>query len=630
MKKIVSITLGLCVSLALMLLSTITNAQPSVLATGTWYKVAVEKNGIYKIDQAQFRKMGFTSNADPRKIKLYTHSAGMLPQRNSAPRVDDLVECAIFVEGEQDGVFNQNDFVLFYAEGPDKVNFDPVSETFQYERHRYARENYYFITVGETAGKRVDTSPDLGASFPVIQEFDNYAYHEINQHNILKSGREWYGERFELTTEQTIRFALPNITENSPIKVVSNVMSQSFGNTSFNVRVNGVQVGQHTLDAIPNTQYGIKGREASATFLANSSTVLAANRNEQEIQYQYVKGAANSVGYLNSCLFQFRQRLQLYGNQTIFRSALSTQHTESTFRVNQATAQTQIWDITNPTEARIQETTLTANAIVFGASTSSLKAFIVFNSSIPSPRLVGRVGNQNLHGLQTPVLLIITHPDFKNEALRLKAHRESVSGIDVVVATTEEVYHEFSGGKQDVSALRDFTKFLYDKNEGKLKSLLLLGKCSYDYLDVLTDNKNFVPTYQSRNSLHPLLTYSSDDFFAFMEDHEGEWGEGPVENHTLDIAVGRLPVKSAQEAAQVVDKIIHYDTDAKRFGQWRKNMVFVADDGDFNIHQSQADQMARNIDENFGHFNTKKNLSRCISANSGGRRNHISRSKKAN
>lgn len=577
-----------------------------MLANGTWYKVAVEKNGVYKIDQAQFKKMGFSANADPRKIKIYTHSSGMLPQLNSTPRINDLTECAIFIEGEQDGVFNQKDFILFYAEGPDKVGYDLVSETFRYEKHQYAKENFYFITVGESAGKRMGFSPNLGTSFPVIQEFDNYAYHEINQYNILKSGREWFGERFDLTTEQTIRFPLSNIIENTPVKLVSDVMSQSFGNTSFNVSINGVQTGQHTIAAIPNTQYGIKGRHASDTFLTTSSAVSASTRNEQEIRYKYIKSASGSVGYLNYCLLQVKQRLQLYGNQTIFRSALSTQNTESTFQVNQVTEQTRAWDVTDPTEVLIQETSLNTNTISFGTSTSDLKEFIVFNSNIPAPRLVGKVNNQNLHGLNTPTLLIITHPDFKNEALRLKAHRESTNGIDVVVATLEEVYHEFSGGKQDVTALRDFTKYLYDKNEGKLKSLLLFGKCSYDYNDVLVDNKNFVPTYQSRNSLHPLLTYSSDDFFAFMEANEGEWGEGPVQNHTLDIAVGRLPVKSIQEAGHVVDKLIYYDTDTKRFGGWRKNIVFVADDGDFNIHQSQADQMARNIDENYGHFNTKK------------------------
>src|SRR5204862_4473646 len=149
----------------------------------------------------------------------------------------------------------------------------------------------------------------------------------------------------------------------------------------------------------------------------------------------------------------------------------------------------------------------------------------------------------------------------------------------------------FSGGKQDVSAIRDFAKYLNDRNAG-LKYLLLFGRGSYDYKNYLPYNKNFVPTYESRNSLSPLETYSSDDYFAFLENAEGNWGEDPPEPHTMAISVGRLPVKKPEEARIVVDKLIEYDSESP--GDWRKQIVFVADDGDFNIHHGQAEQMAEN------------------------------------
>ena len=107
-----------------------------------------------------------------------------------------------------------------------------------------------------------------------------------------------------------------------------------------------------------------------------------------------------------------------------------------------------------------------------------------------------------------------------------------------------------------MTAIRDFIKHLYDKNPNTLKSILLLGKGSYDYKNRIQQNTNFVPTYESRNSLSPLATYSSDDYFAFLENDEGNWGESPVQNHTLDAGVGRLPVKTVEEAKNVVDKII--------------------------------------------------------------------------
>lgn len=583
-------------------------AQNSILATGTWYKMAVDKDGVYRIDQSLFRKMGFnTGQVDPRKIKIYTQGAGMLPQKNSDARPADLLECAIFIQGEADGVFNSSDFILFFGQGPDNVSFDESRQVFKYEKNRYAKENYYFITVGDTPGKRISISENLSGNYPVVQEFDNYLYHEIDQYNILKSGREWFGERFELTTDQIIRFNLSNIMDNTPIKVISDVMAQSFSNTSFNVFLNNIQIGQHTIASIPNAQYGVKGRHAVDTFLTTSSLVSAVGSNTQELRYQYVKGtAANAVGYLDYCLLQVKQQLRLYGTQTIFRSAASLLQPVSKFEINQTNPQVLVWDITNPLEARIQISSFSGSATSFATPTASLKQFIAFLPSAPAPKLISPVPNQNLRGSSSPDLLIVTHPDFKSEALRLKAHRESFNNLTVLVLTTVEVFNEFSGGKQDVTAIRDLAKHFYDKTPGKLKSLLLFGKGSYDYKDILVDNKNFVPTYQSVNSLHPLLTYSSDDFFGFMEDHEGEWRESPVDQHTMEIGVGRIPVKSFTEAKNVVDKIIGCDTDSKLFHRWRKNIVFVADDGDFNIHQNQADQMARNIDLNHALYDIKK------------------------
>lgn len=583
-------------------------AQSSVLTSGKWYKMSVEKDGVYKIDRSLFQKMGFsTSNSDPRRIKIYTQDSGMLPQPNNEPRINDLVEISLFVQGESDGVFNQQDYILFYAQGPDKVSYDQSRNIFDYSKHLYAKSNFYFITVGDSPGKRISTSADQGTGFPTIREFENLVYHEVNQHNELKSGREWFGERFDVTTELTLKFELNNVMPNTPIKFISDVMSQAFGNSSFTIFLNGIQIGQQDISPIPNTQYGIKGRHARDTLLTNSSTVAAPGKATQEIRYQYIKSSSGrSVGYLDFCLLQATQQLMLNGNQTVFRSTSSLQNPVSSFEINPGNSSAIVWDITNSVEPILQQSSFTSGKNSFSTATTLLKEFIVFLPNAKPPKLIGPVAHQNLRGRASPTLLIIVHPDFKSEALRLKSHRESFSNIQALVATTEEVYNEFSGGKQDVTAFRDLAKYYFDKNPGSLKAILLFGKCSYDYNDVLVDNKNFVPTYQSRNSLHPLQTYSSDDYFGFLEATEGEWGESPSQAHSLDIGVGRLPIKSINEAKNVVDKIIRYDTDKKLYGRWRKNIYFVADDGDFNIHNNQADQMARNIDLNFPLYDTRK------------------------
>ncbi len=595
------------VILTLVTLSVSGWCQSSVLHSGNWYKIAVNQHGVYRIDLNLFKKMGFDPKTDPRKIRIFGNGGGMLPQANSAPRPTDLTELAIFIQGEEDGVFNAQDFILFYAEGPDKILFNQQKEIFSYEKNLYASQNFYFITTGTTTGKRIQALTDAGPGFPEVTTFENFVYHELDQHNELKSGREWFGERFDLSTELTLSLSLPDVVPNSPVKIVSDVMAQSFDNTAFNLFLNGIPIGQQPVAAIPNIDYGIKGRHKRDTLLVNSSTVLAPGKTKQELRYQYIKSpATRSIGYLDFCLVQTTQQLNLYGQQTSFRSLASLQHPVSTYVIGKTTAAARVWNITDPANPLIQPVTFQTGTTSFATSSATLQHYVVFQPNVQAPQLIGKVPNQNLRGMATPNLVIVVHPDFKAEAGRLANHRAAFNGWSTRVVTTTEIYNEFSSGRQDVTAIRDFVKHLYDKSPGSLRALLLFGKCSYDYKNILANNRNFVPTYESRNSLHPLQTYSSDDYFAFLENHEGDWPESPAVNHSMDIGVGRLPVKTIAEANAVVDKIIAYDTDNKLGGPWRKTIVFVADDGDFNIHQSQADQLAEEIETSQAFFNTRK------------------------
>src|SRR5688572_24001483 len=94
-------------------------AQQSVLRSGTWVKFSVDSRGVYKIDAELLKKAGLDpSNVNPKKIRIFGQGGGMLPQPNAIDRPYDLVENAIFISGEGDGKFDNNDQVIFFAEGP--------------------------------------------------------------------------------------------------------------------------------------------------------------------------------------------------------------------------------------------------------------------------------------------------------------------------------------------------------------------------------------------------------------------------------------------------------------------------------------------------------------------------------
>jgi hypothetical protein len=586
--------------------------QSTVLQTGGWYKVAVENRGVYKITYNDFKKMGFGSGIDPRKIKVFGNAGGMLPQASNISRPVDLTETAIYVAGEADGSFDRGDYILFFAEGPDHVEYDKDRQVFAYENNLYSDKNFYYITISNDDGKRIVNHPQPDGNFAVVDQYDDFVYHEVDHRNILSSGREWVGERFDVNGDRNFTFDVSDIVENSPVKIVSDVMGQSYGASSFDVSWNDALIINQVIPQIPNTQYGVKGIHRRDTVIVNASDVGAPSTSSQTIKYQFNRASSGaSTAYLDFFLLNVKRKLRLSGHQTIFRSFESTSQPFSTFAVAGATAECSVWNISQPQTPQRYDYLLEGNVAFFSDPSDILQEYIIFDSEVPVPEFVGTVQNQDLRGLATPNLIIITHPSFLTEAMRLAEHRRHHNQWNAVVVTPEQIYNEFSSGRQDVSAIRDFIKHLYSKNPEALQSVLLMGKGSYDYKDRIEDNTNYVPTYESRNSVSPLATYSSDDFFGFLEDHEGHWGESPVQHHTLDIGVGRLPVKTAAEATNIVDKIIYYDTHKSGYGRWRKEIAFVGDDGNntdnfTSSHQSQANSMAEAIELSHPGFDAKK------------------------
>lgn len=584
----------------------------SVLQSGHWYKVGVAKRGVYRISGEQFQKMGFQSGADASRIRIYGNPGGMLPQRNDQPRPHDLQEIAIHVNDGGDGRLDKNDFILFFAEGPDRVQYSLNKETFFYESNLYSTQNFYFITVSADAGKRIAAADEASGSPTVITTFNDYIYHESDDHNELKSGREWFGERYDITTTYAYRFDIEGIVANSTMTWISDVMAQSFNGSSFKLSLNRVPVAEQEVPVINNTQYGIKGRHKRDTITFLSDAVSAPGVVTQEIRYEYVKSASGkNVGFVDLMLLSFQRKLALYGNQTIFRATASLSSTSAVYQIAGSDSDVSVWDVTDVSNAKSQPLTLSGDVASFTADASLLREFVAFGKNTDAPTMIGQVANQNLRGLPPADIVIVTHPDFMAESQRLAGHRQQHNGAAVHVVTPEQIYNEFASGRQDVSAIRDFVKHVYDKDPERLRSLILMGRGSYDYKDRMPNNTNFVPTYESRNSLAPLETYSSDDYFAFLEAHEGNWGESPAQHHTLDIGVGRLPVKTASEAKQVVDKIITYDTRTASYGYWRKDIVFVADDGSnsdgyTSSHQAQANSMAESIETLYPAFDTRK------------------------
>ncbi|MGY2134250.1 type IX secretion system sortase PorU [Hymenobacter sp. HD11105] len=613
----------------------------SVLQQGDWFKIGVPASGIYKLDRAALIALGLNAQTiDPRRLQIYGNATGMLPQPNSAYRPDDLVENAIFVANDNnDATFNDNEYVLFYARGPHTWEREaPTINRFRHSYHLYTDTAYYFVTVGATPGKRVGQAPAVtGAPTATITTFAERKFHELDLINILKSGQQWLGEKFESGTRLEIPFAIPDLVPGSPVQITSSVVAASNNVSSFQLSLGGQNIASQSVA-------GYSRRDFSE--IANTSRITATTSapaaTDLRVALTYTATGTSAAGYLDYLELNAQRQLRFMGSQLEFRSFENINRgAVSQFSLANASGVT-VWEVTNP--RRPVARALNSNG-GFLAPTDSLREFIAFaGSSFDTPRSFGRVAPQNLHALNLDGRLdfvIVTHPLFRAEAERLAAYRRnpvrSADKLNVAVVTTEQIYNEFSSGGQDVTAIRDFMKMVYDRTPaGKRNMLLLFGDASFDYKsDPANDlskmpewwklrrlsekgpqnidrvNQNYVPVYESRESFNRVyprpsaasISYSSDDYFGLLDDEEGRWDENGIPvSEGLDIGIGRLPVRtpvdqprSTTQAKLVVDKLIAYDSPAT-YGKWRNRLTFVADDGDRDEHViGSTEPLANNI-----------------------------------
>lgn len=592
----------------------------SALSDGDIYKFAVSETGMYKLTYDFLKnRLGISNldNIDPRTIKIYGNGSGMLPFYTEAERIDDLEENNILIVGETDGKFDAADYILIYGEGPDKWIFDAANQEFNLQKNLYDTKNYYFIKISPGNGKRPDAQGSLGNTAYTSTTFNDFARFEQEKVNLLYdwgvrtskaqgSGQNWYGDWFRTAREYSYDnlFAFPNIVTDVPAKVRAEMMLRATRNSSFTLEINGATLTSSQAGRVP-TLSGEGDNETNYAYPAVINTTLALTNPGISAKVRYPNpGGVNdgSEGWLDFIQVNVRRRLTMSGNQMIFRDVESLQSPNTTFQMGNANNNLLIWDITNPLNARNQEYTLNGNTLSFGTSTTELKTFIAFdrNANFATPEAVGKIPNQNLHGIDNIDLLIVYHSDFEQEAQRLADHRANHSGLAVGLARIDQVYNEFASGRRDATAIRDFARMLYDRNN-RLKYLLLMGDGSFDHKDIYGNGTNFIPTFQ-RDSQNPIFAFPTDDYYAIL--YGNNPGDPLIGNLTL--AVGRLTVKTLQEASAVVNKIIKYDTNPESLSDWRNRVVFVADDEDFNQHVRDADFIAEDISKQNPFLNVNK------------------------
>ncbi len=591
-----------------------TYASTSVLASGSWFRVGVTQNGVQKLDYTFLKSLGLDiDNLDPRTIQIYGNGGGILPYANNIFRYDDLQENAIIVQGESDGKFDAVDYVLFYGTPQTQWTYTNSTGQFNHKLNIYADTTYYFITVAQQNGKRINSRSSLGVTpTSTVTTYDDYGFHEVELYNLLKSGREWYGESMDLLNNVTsTTFSIPNLSVSDTVTIRTSLIGRATNSTGSNGNNFVITANGNTINTVA---FSDVSTATTADYVVPISTTKSflSNLPNITVGVNFNSSDANAQGWVNYIEMNCRKNLSAagQGNQFNFRDSRSyaTGATDE-FRISGTSNNIQIWDVTDPINPIAQQYTFQNGVSSFIADAQKMREYLVYNGQqYYTPAKAGTVANQNLHGLAQTDLIIVTNPLFISAANELADFHRTHDGMRVVVATTDQVYNEFSSGAQDASAIRDFTKMFYDRatTGNEPKYLLLFGDASYDPKNRLPSNTNFLIGYESAGSINSTLSYISDDFFVLLDDNEGSWTSGEL----VDMSVGRIPASTSQEANALVAKIKRYvagtGTTNPTFGNWRNIVTFVADDQDHNTHFTQADGLATTVKNNYPIYNVDK------------------------
>ena len=599
---ILSILIGLLISQHL------AGQNQSVLATGNWYKIGVIKEGLYRLDANTLNSLGLGTSFNPKNLSVYGNGQGMLPQPNNDSRPKDLIENAIQFFGDEDDLFEQGEYFIFYAPGPHILSHD--QKDWHYQHNIYTDTAYYFITLGTSPGKRILLTESSIQSDQTIRSDEAVLVYSPQETNLLQyvnsggSGREWYGDLLIPSTGlvKNYDFNTPHLIDSLKLKI--DVIGFSEGRTAMDVFLNQSNIGALQINASTVSTYSQKGRPSQQEF------DLVTSGDQQSISIDFIRVDGTIFGFINEILLIYHREL-IYENQPLYFNNLS--RSENNYQISiQSDQELSCWDISTLTAPIALRSQRGSGTTLLADSASSFKKYVAFraNNVANAPISFGKISNQNIRSFSPTDGLIITAPPFLTEATRLAQHHANHDQLDVAVLTTHQIYNEFSSGMQDVSAIRDAIRHYYEKNQS-LRYVLLFGDCSYDYKDRISSNTNLVPIYESINSWDPVLSYASDDYYGFMDEEEGEWRETPSGDHTLEIGIGRLPVKSNAEARQMVNKIIRYSLSGGANGQWKNAMTYVVDDGnaglsDTHTHMEDAEDFIDLLWQNHPQSNPNK------------------------
>ena len=547
----------------------------SVLSSGKWIRFEASEEGIYKISKSQLSLYGIdANNVDPRTIKIFNNGGKVLPENNSLPRPLDLEENAIIVVGEDDGKFDDADYILFYGRGNSFWDYGSDGKTISRFYHPYSNKNYYWITANGSNGKRITNKPGENTT-PAFNQSTTEAFESWEQDkiNLGKTGRQFFGDDFSNSvTSRTYTNTLNGRVNSVPINYSLRFIVGAPSSMTFRMSENGTQIFQQNLAGYSGKYIVGKSHVINATF----SDPLASNRSV--LNLSVTPSTISTVGYLDYFTIKYEKELRAFSDNLLFFSNPLGGLIEYSL-IGFSSSNIKVFDVTDYSNVKL----VTNHLLISGgeckfqineSAEQRSKYLAVENNGYKSPTNPIEISNSNLHGEVTGAkYVIITHKNFLEAANKLKNYKENRAPITIstYVADIDQIYNEFSGGIVDPTAVRDYLKYSYENWQIKPEYVLLFGKGTYDYKNIEGFGDNFIPTWQTEESLifvYASDSYTTDDYFTRVSGIDFD----------PDLIIGRITCTNPTNAEAMVKKIEDYELYQEK-GEWRNLITLVSDDG---------------------------------------------------
>ncbi len=522
-----------------------------------YYKFKVAENGIYRIDFNALQNAGVPVAAiDPRSIQLFGRGE----------------ELAIYIEGENDGVFDANDFIEFYAHKNDGW-FD---EGFYGSAQNHP--NPFYSLINDTATYYLTWNSITSNNRVIIESDTNFTSYTPNNyylqglvnsyHSDYFTGKTlviggqsenlfgydpaegWFDNVFTLGQTRTKSISTNNIFNNGGnVNVKAVVIGASNFSTLFNDHHLQIQIGSQIIDTIYegyekiDLNYNIPLTEFSApstNIFFRSINDLGSTVDRQTISFVELKYPhTTDLGNID------------FNDQLFIEDNLSQPKSYFQFTNMSGNGEVVLYDITNNKRVKTVQNGALINCLI--PNSGGEKRCVIINVStvdtISNIEAVNGTGffvdYQSLN--PDTAFVIITHSKIMTEAVNYANYRlSSVNNPEnSFIVNIEDLYDQFAYGiKQHPYAIRGFVDYILDNWSTQPKYLFLLGK------SVVTKDVRQSPSNYANNLIPSFGNPASDNML--ISGLNGTITEPPI-------PIGRLAAINNSHVQWYLDKIMDYE-----------------------------------------------------------------------